>query len=100
MELLNRVAEKAYKWGKSLVSELTEYAVINHLEIFEKPDLKKLHVASDAFGSIYTNFHLADNNLSCYKSSFVKVNGSVVRNITVNPIYRSIEIGSNLLRGE
>lgn len=82
--LLSEISSK--KIGKYLTIEITEEEQLENLptEIFEKFKQLGCLIALDDFGSGYSNF----GNFIEYKYDIVKIDGSLIKNITKDERYR------------
>ncbi len=87
--LLN-LLEELQKRDMKLVLELTEHTVITNKDLLEKIEKGNLKIAFDDFGSGYTNFKTVALLAHRGRTSFLKVDGELVRGIKDSPIHEKV----------
>ena len=87
---LKQLADECNKNGVELDIEITEYAIVANIEIFDYIKDSKIYLVIDDFGAGYTNFELIG---SLKEKDFVKalkIDGSIVKKILESKLYENI----------
>jgi len=87
--LLN-LLEEMERRNMQLVLELTEHTVITNKDILERIEKGNLKIAFDDFGSGYTNFKTVAMLAHRGRTSFLKVDGELVREINLSEIHEKV----------
>ncbi len=89
-KLIAELARKAEELDLEIVLELTEYEELMRVELAERIKPGKVKLAIDDFGSGYANFELVGKLAERNIISYVKIDGSLVKNALHSATMRSV----------
>lgn len=87
---LRRLIKECEKYNVNLFLELTEHTIISNKEIFEDLKGEKFAIAFDDFGVGYTNYEIVGELGERENAKVIKIDGSIVRNMTKSNVYTSM----------
>ncbi len=89
-KLIEKLSVESEKVGLRVVLELTEYEELMRFELAERLKPGLIELAIDDFGSGYANFELVGKLAERKVISFVKIDGSLVKNALTSSAIRSV----------